>query len=104
MGLPNEFRQGRRVVIGAVLNGTDEISAHDHAAVAVLLEKKEAGGPFDIRERFRGSFLKEFKPAPTHDTEMEIAKQLFVMALADSQKIEHVLIEVIQNLRLRWFL
>ena len=54
----------------------------------------------NVGEGLRGCFLKEIKPAAADDRVPEVSYQLIMVQLAYPQKIEDVLIEVVQNFSL----
>jgi hypothetical protein len=77
-----------------------KVPADDETAITVLLKEKEAGGPLDIRHGLRGCLLEKIKPFAAHDRKPQIPNQLLVMLLANSEEVENIFAQVIQELHL----
>jgi len=104
VGLLEEFRQTLGVVIRAVLDRNGKVAPHNKASVAVFLEEKEAGGTLYVSEGFRRRFLEEIEPATARNGEAEVPHEFFIMLLADAEKIEDVLVQVVKEFHLRGLL
>jgi len=76
----------------------------DETGERILLQIQESGGALDVREAARILKLHQFEPFAAHETESQLAQQLLVMQLADSEEIHNLAVKIVEDFHARWFL
>ena len=102
VGLPENFRDTRGVVVWGLGHAVMEGLPHYQPAEGVFLKVEESSGALNVGERCRvGPRLKLVQLAAGRPIS-QVADQFFVVPLAYPEEVDDLAVAVVENLNARW--
>jgi hypothetical protein len=86
----NELREAPRIEVRRSGDAIVIVAVHDEPAERIFLEVEEPRRPLNVREALRVLFVEELEPTPANENVIQVTQKLFVVGLADTEKVHNV--------------
>ena len=101
MGLPEDLRNTRRVVVGGLGHAVVEGLPYDQSAERVFLEVEEPSRPLNVGERCGICPRLKLVQFAAGRPIAEVAHKLLIVQLADAEEIDDLEVQIIEHLDIR---
>ena len=93
----NERRETARIEVRRSGDAVMVVAVQDETTERIFLEVEEPCRALNVRKALRVLFFEQTEPLPANQNILQVTQELFVVRLADSEKVRNLTVKIIQD-------